>query len=406
MSGTTASSAVEPRRGSAGEVFRVALRLGLTSFGGPIAHLGYYERTYVRQRQWLSPDEYAGLVALCQMVPGPASSQVGYLIGLRRAGWGGAFAAWAGFTSPSAIVMFGFALLAPSLEGPTTDAVLHGLKLVAVAVVAQAVWSMARNLCPDRPRAALALLAAALLLVVGGPAVQIGALLIGAVGGALLCRNLPAAPGLPAMPVSLRTGGVALALFLILHVALPVAGAAAPHSLLALAGIFYKAGALVFGGGHVVLPLLRDALVPQGWLSDNNFLAGYGVAQAIPGPLFTFAAYLGAVVAPAGSGLLWSVVALVFIFLPGLLIALAGLPVWLWLGHHPAARAALAGINAAVVGILGAALYNPIWLSAVGNGRDVAIALVGFLLLERWRVPPLAIVLFSVGAALISALVP
>jgi chromate transporter len=406
MSETATSAGVEGRRGSAGEVFRVALRLGLTSFGGPIAHLGYYERTYVRQRQWLSTDEYAGLVALCQMVPGPASSQVGYLIGLRRAGWGGALAAWTGFTLPSAIVMFGFALLAPHLEGPTTDAVLHGLKLVAVAVVAQAVWSMARNLCPDRPRTALALLAAALLLVVGGSFVQIAALLIGAVGGALLCRNLPALPGLPAMPVSLRTGAVALALFLILLAALPLAGAAQPHSLLALAGIFYKAGALVFGGGHVVLPLLRDALVPQGWLSDNTFLAGYGVAQAIPGPLFTFSAYLGAIVAPAGAALLWSGVALVFMFLPGLLIALAGLQVWLWLGHHPAAQAALAGINAAVVGVLGAALYNPIWLSAVSNGRDVAIALTGFLLLERWRIPPLAIVIFSIAAALISALIP
>jgi len=264
--------------------------------------------------------------------------------------------------------------------------------------VAQAVWSMARNLCPDRPRAALALLAAALLLVISGSFVQIASLLIGAVGGALLCRNLPAAPDLPAMPVTLRTGGLALALFLTLLVALPLAGAAAPKSLLALAGIFYKAGALVFGGGHVVLPLLRDALVPQGW-----FLAGYGMAQAIPGPLFTFSAYLGAVVAPAGTALLGSAVALVFVFLPGMLIALAGLPVWLWLGHHPAARAALAGINAAVVGVLGAALYNPIWLSAVADGRDVAIALVGFLLLERWRVPPLAIVVFSVGAALISA---
>jgi chromate transporter len=405
MSETAASSAVEPRRGTVGEVFGVALRLGLTSFGGPIAHLGYYERTYVRQRRWLTPDEYAGLVALCQMVPGPASSQVGYLIGLRRAGWGGAFAAWAGFTLPSAIVMFGFALLAPRLEGPATDAVLHGLKLVAVAVVAQAVRSMARNLCPDRARAALALLAAALLLVATGSFFQIAALAIGAVGGALMCRDLPAAPALPAMPVSLRTGGAALALFLILLVALPLAGAAAPHSLLALAGIFYKAGALVFGGGHVVLPLLRDALVPRGWLSDNSFLAGYGVAQAIPGPLFTFSAYLGAIVAPVGDALLWSAVALVFIFLPGLLIALAGLPVWLWLGHHPAARAALAGINAAVVGVLGAALYNPIWLSAVGNGRDVAIALAGFLLLERWRVPPLAIVIFCVAAALMSEFV-
>ena len=194
MSETTASSAVASRRGSAGEVFLVALRLGLTSFGGPIAHLGYFERTYVRERQWLTPDEYGGLVALCQMVPGPASSQVGYLVGLRRAGWGGAFAAWAGFTLPSALVMFAFALLAPHLEGATTNAVLHGLKLVAVAVVAQAVWSMARNLCPDRLRAALALLAAALLLVLSGSFVQIAALLIGAVGGALLCRNLPAAP--------------------------------------------------------------------------------------------------------------------------------------------------------------------------------------------------------------------
>jgi chromate transporter len=404
MSETAASAAVEPRRGTAGEVFRVALRLGLTSFGGPIAHLGYFERTYVRQLQWLSPAEYAGLVALCQMVPGPASSQVGYLIGLRRAGWGGAFAAWAGFTLPSAIVMFAFALLAPHLEGRATDAVLHGLKLVAVAVVAQAVWSMARNLCPDRPRAMLALLAATLLLVDGGSFLQIAALLIGAVGGALSCRDLPALPGLPAMPVSLRTGGVALGLFLILLVLLPLAGAAAPHSLLALAGIFYKAGALVFGGGHVVLPLLRDALVPQGWLSDNIFLAGYGVAQAIPGPLFTFSAYLGAVVAPAGSALLWSAVALVFMFLPGMLIALAGLQIWLWLGHHPAARAALAGINAAVVGVLGAALYDPIWLSAVGNARDVAIALTGFLLLERWRIPPLAIVIFCVAAALLMRL--
>jgi chromate transporter len=403
MTETTASSGVETRRGSAGEVFLAALRLGLTSFGGPIAHLGYFERTYVRERQWLTPDEYGGLVALCQMVPGPASSQVGYLIGLRRAGWRGAFAAWAGFTLPSALVMFAFALLAARLEGPATNAVLHGLKLVAVAVVAQAVWSMARNLCPDRPRAALALLAAALLLVISGSFVQIAALLVGAVGGALLCRNLPAAPALPVMPVSLRIGGVALALFLILLLVLPLAGAAAPHSLVALAGIFYKAGALVFGGGHVVLPLLRDALVPQGWLSDNTFLAGYGVAQAIPGPLFTFSAYLGAVVAPAGAALLWSAVALFFIFLPGVLVALAGLPLWLWLGHHPAARAALAGINAAVVGVLGAALYNPIWLSAVTDGRDVAIALTGFLLLERWRVPPLAIVVFCVGAASISA---
>lgn len=392
------------RRG-AGEVFCVALGLGLTSFGGPIAHLGYFERTYVRQRQWVSPDEYAGLVALCQMLPGPASSQVGFLIGLRRAGWPGALAAWVGFTLPSALAMFAFALLAPEMRGPALDGVLHGLKLVAVAVVSQAVWSMAQKLCPDRPRAAIALLAAMLLLIVGGALIQDLVLVLGAMGGALLCRGIAANSGLPKMPVTMRAGGIVLAAFLVLLVGLPLAGRMMPHTFLDLAAVFYRAGALVFGGGHVVLPLLRDALVPQGWLSDNAFLAGYGAAQAIPGPLFTFSAYLGAVVAPAGATALWSGIALVFMFLPGLLVALAGLPLWSWLGHHPAARAALAGINAAVVGVLGAALYNPIWVSAVSNSRDVAIALAGFLLLERWRVPPLAIVVFCVAAALVSAVI-
>ncbi len=390
-------------RGAAGEVFRAALGLGLTSFGGPIAHLGYFERAYVRERAWLSAEEYAGLVALCQMLPGPASSQVGFLIGLRRAGWPGALAAWVGFTLPSAIALFGFAVLAPAMRGPALNAVLHGLKLVAVAVVAQAVWSMAQKLCPDRPRAALGLLAAALLLIASGPATQMLALALGAAGGAILCRDIAATPTLPVMPVSKRAGSIALVLFLALLVGLPLAGRAIPHSFVDLAGIFYKAGALVFGGGHVVLPLLRDALVPQGWLSDNAFLAGYGAAQAIPGPLFTFSAYLGAIVAPTGAALLWSVVALVFMFLPGILVALAGLPLWSWLGHHPAARAALAGINAAVVGVLGAALYNPIWISAIDSGVDVSIALTGFLLLQRWRVPPLAVVGFSVCAALLSA---
>lgn len=390
-------------RGSAGEVFATALGLGLTSFGGPIAHLGYFERTYVRQRQWLSADEYAGLVALCQMAPGPASSQVGFLIGLKRAGWLGGLAAWLGFTLPSAIVMFAFALLAPHLEGAAMDAVLHGLKLVAVAVVAQAVWSMAQKLCPDRPRAGLAIAGAALLLVIGGAWMQIFVLAGGAVGGMVLCRKVGAMAALPAMPVGFRAGGVALALFLGLLILCPVVIRTAPHTLAALSAIFYQSGALVFGGGHVVLPLLRDALVPGGWLSDDAFLAGYGMAQAVPGPLFTFSAYLGAVVAPAGAALLWSATALVFMFLSGLLVALAGLPLWSWFGHHTTARAALAGINAAVVGVLGAALYDPIWTSAVGNGRDVAIAATGLLLLERWHWPPLAVVVFSVAAAVIAA---
>lgn len=392
-------------RHGAGEVFRVTLGLGLTSFGGPIAHLGYFERAYVRERQWLSADDYAGLVALCQLLPGPASSQVGLLVGLRRAGWAGAVAAWAGFTLPSALVLFVFALLAPRLHGPVFEAVLHGLQLVAVAVVAQAVWSMAQKLCPDRRRAGLALAAATLMLVVGGAAVQILVLVLGAVGGVLLCRDLPVLPALPAMPVSPRAGGVALVLFLLMLVALPMAGRAAPGSLLSVASLFYQAGALVFGGGHVVLPLLRDALVPSGWLPDDVFLAGYGATQAMPGPLFAFSAYLGAAIAPSGSAALWSAVALVFMFLPGTLIALAGVPLWTWLAHGPSAKAGLAGVNAAVVGVLAAALYDPIWTSAIRGNRDVAIAAVGFLLLERWRVTPLAVVGFCMIAALVSAAV-
>jgi len=420
---TTEAAAPE---GRAGEVFRVTLRLGLTSFGGPVAHLGYFERAYVRERRWLSAEAYAGLVALCQMLPGPASSQVGLLVGMRRAGWAGGLAAWAGFTLPSAIVLFAVARLGPRLQGPVFAAVLHGLQLVAVAVVAQAVWGMAQKLCPDRRRAGLALAAAVLMLVTGSAGVQVLALLGGAAGGMLLCRGLPALPmphslaggrsggpsGGPSTPrsVSLLASGAALALFLVLLAGLPLLGRAAPHTLMDVAGIFYRAGALVFGGGHVVLPLLRDALVPDGWLSDPVFLAGYGATQAMPGPLFTFAAYLGAAMAPPGASALvaalWSAVALVFMFLPGVLIALAGLPLWSWLTRHEAARAALAGVNAAVVGVLGAALYDPIWTSAVLSGRDVAIALTGFLLLERWRAPPLAVVGLCAAAALLSAGVP
>lgn len=389
---------------SAFEVFVVSLGLGLTSFGGPIAHLGYFERAYVQRRKWLSADDYAGLVALCQMLPGPASSQVGALIGLKRAGWLGALAAWLGFTLPSALVLYLFALAAPGLKDPLTLAGLHGLKLVAVAVVAQAVWSMARKLCPDLARAGLALASAALLLVLGGALMQLAALAIGAVGGLLLCRNVESAPSPPTLPIRKRVGASAFVIFVVLLVGLPWLGSLAPHSLADLAGVFYRAGALVFGGGHVVLPLLHDALVPTGWMSDDTFLAGYGAAQAVPGPLFTFAAYLGAAASPSTSPpatALWASVATVFVFLPGVLIAVAGLPLWSWIGRHPAAAGALAGVNAAVVGVLGAALYDPIWTSAIRDGRDVAIALAGFLLLERWKAPPLAIVVFCVASAAI-----
>jgi chromate transporter len=409
MTADASEGAPPAARGDALEVFGVALGLGLTSFGGPIAHLGYFERTYVQRRRWLSAGDYAGLVALCQMLPGPASSQVGFLVGLRRAGWPGALAAWLGFTLPSALLMFAFALLAPRLSGPLTEAVLHGLKLVAVAVVAQAVWSMAPKLCPDLRRVALALIAAVLLLLVGGTLMQLVALGLGAIGGVLLCRDVQNAAVPPKLPVGRRTGLACLFLFVGLLIALPLAAEAAPRSMLGMIAVFYKAGALVFGGGHVVLPLLRDALVPSGWLSDGAFLSGYGAAQAVPGPLFTFAAYLGATIAPHGSAVgaaaLWSAAALVFIFLPGLLVALAGLPLWNWIGGHPAARGGLAGVNAAVVGVLGAALYNPIWTSAVLGPRDLAIALVAFMLLDRWRAPPILIVVFCVGAAAISGFV-
>ena len=406
--GVAPADAEPPPGGRAREVFAVALGLGLTSFGGPIAHLGYFERAYVQRRRWLTADDYAGLVALCQMVPGPASSQASFLIGLRRASWPGAFAAWLGFTLPSAVVMFAFAWLAPRLTGPLTQAVLHGLKLVAVAVVAQAVWSMAGKLCPDRRRAALGLMAATLLLLIGGPLMQLAALAAGAIGGVLLCRGVQSPSTPPELPVNRRAGIAFMAVFLALLVALPLAAQTAPRSMLAMAAVFYKTGALVFGGGHVVLPLLRDALVPSGWISDNAFLSGYGAAQAVPGPLFTFAAYLGATIAPRGSGIgvsgLWSVAALVFIFLPGMLVTLAALPLWSLVGHHSLARGALAGVNAAVVGVLGAALYNPIWTSAILNARDLAVALIAFLLLERWRAPPILIVVFCVAAAAATAL--
>lgn len=389
-------------------MFSVALRLGLTSFGGPIAHLGYFEREYVERRKWLSTDDYAGLVALCQLLPGPASSQVGFLIGLGRAGWPGALAAWLGFTLPSAVLMFLFAWLAPRLTGPLAQGLVHGLKLVAVVIVAQAVWSMGRKLCPDRVRTALAVAAASLLLAGGGPLAQIIVLVAGAAAGAVFCRAVDAGPLALRFPIGPRAGWCAGAAFVVLLGVLPLAVRSEPRSLFAMAAVFYQAGALVFGGGHVVLPLLRDALVPAGWLTDGAFLSGYGAAQAVPGPLFTFAAYLGALIAPSGSGIqvraLWSAMALVFLFLPGLLVSVAGLRIWTWLGRHPAARGGLAGVNAAVVGVLGAALYDPIWTGAILSGRDLAAAVIGFMLLERWRAPPILIVGFCVSAAMGMAL--
>lgn len=387
------------------ETFSTSLRLGLTSFGGPIAHLGYFERTYVKEKGWLSYEEYSQLVALAQLLPGPTSSQVNFLIGLQRSGWLGALSSWAGFTLPSALLLYAFAVLAPKAHGPLLEAALHGLKLVAVAIVAQAVWGMAARLCPDRARTGIALAGMALLLLFGGAFAQIAVILTGAAAGAWLCREVGQAAGSQAPGAGSKAAWAAFAVFGILLLGLPVLAAFAPGGLVSLADISYRSGALVFGGGHVVLPLLRDALVPSGMLTDGAFLAGYGVAQAVPGPLFTLSAYLGAAAAPAGaSPAAWAAAALAFIFLPGMLAAVAGVPLWRWLAGHPAAQGALAGINAAVVGILGAALYDPVWTTAVTGKADVVIAVTGFFLLEKWKTPPLLIVVFCLAASLPSVL--
>jgi chromate transporter len=386
-----------------GEVFVEALRLGLTSFGGPIAHLGYFERTYVRKLRWLSPSDYASLVAVCQILPGPVSSKVGFLVGLRRAGWAGGIAAWLGFTLPSAIAMYAFAKLAPALQTPLMDSLLHGLKLAAVAVVAQAVWSMARRLNADVPRACIGLLAAATMLAATGAFAQVAVLIAGALLGAVACTNAEWNISPPPDVASPRVARFALALFVALLLILPLAAAGAPHGWAAFADAFYRAGALVFGGGHVVLPLLRDALVPA-WLSDDAFLAGYGAAQAMPGPLFTFAAYVGASASPPGGTALAAAVALVAVFLPGLLLAVASLRVLHRLEAFPRAPAALAGVNAAVVGILAAAWYDPVWTGSVEDAGDAAIALLGLLLIEYWRVPPIVAVTACVAATLLRRL--
>jgi chromate transporter len=391
---------------SAGEIFRAFLKLGLTSFGGPIAHLGYFRAEFVERRRWLSERAYADLVALAQFLPGPASSQTGFAIGLMRGGALGGLAAWAGFTLPSAALLIAFAYGARGFADLAWGAgLLHGLKLVAVAIVGQAVLGMARNLSPDRPRAAIATAALVLLLVAPGSLAQIGAIALGAAAGLVLCRDDGAAHAERlAMPVSRRAGLACLAAFFAL---LALSVAPWPGGLPALFVAFYRSGALVFGGGHVVLPLLRDAVVAPGWISDSAFLAGYGAAQAVPGPLFTFAAYLGALSNLSGTssaGLAGAVVALVAIFLPGLLLLVGALPFWDAMRASKLAQAAMRGVNAAVVGLLGAAFYSPVFTSAVRAPVDFAIAATGFILLVVWRAPPFAVVLMSAAAGAALAL--
>lgn len=389
--------------GSAAEVFGAFLRLGLTSFGGPIAHLGYFRNELVLRRRWLDDRAYGDLVALCQFLPGPSSSQVGFALGLSRAGWPGALAAFAGFTLPSALLMVLFATLAPRLDGPAGAGALHGLKIVAVAIVAQAVWGMARSLCPDRPRAGIAVAAVAVLAFVPGAFGMIGAILAGAVAGLVLCRGAaqPAAPAV--LPLS-RAGGIAaLAAFGAGLVLLPLL--AGSSQAWAVVDGFYRAGALVFGGGHVVLPLLEGEVVARGWVTQDAFLAGYGAAQAVPGPLFTFAAYLGAVLGPEPSGWGGAALALGAVFLPGFLVLAGALPFWNALRARPAPQAMMQGANAAVVGILGAALYHPIFTSAVGGLPDLALAAACFVALTVWQAPAWAVVLAGAAGGIVLSLV-
>lgn len=387
--------------GSIREVLAASLRLGLTSFGGPIAHLGYFRREYVERRGWLDEATYADLVALCQMLPGPASSQLGILIGTRRAGMLGGVVAWLGFTLPSAIVLVLFGLLSRSVDLSSAGWV-GGLKIAAVAIVAQAVYLMARTLTPDWPRRFLAVLAAIVALAWTTPFSQIAII----AGGALIGRLLLSSPTVPATghepsPVSRRVAVVCLTLFVGLLIGLPLLVAVGDQPL-ALFDAFYRSGALVFGGGHVVLPLLHTSVVDPGWASNDAFVAGYGAAQAVPGPLFTFAAYLGAVSNVPPNGWVGATIALVAIFLPSFLLVFGALPFWDRLRGSTGFRRALTGTNAAVVGILAAALYTPVWTSAITAPIDVGVAALGLGLLLTGRVPPLAVVaLCAVGGQVI-----
>jgi chromate transporter len=381
-------------------IFGTFLKLGSTSFGGPIAHLGYLRTEFVDRRRWLDDKAYADLVVLCQFLPGPASTQIGIALGLSRRGLPGAVAAWLGFTLPSALIMIAFAHGLELMHGSSDAGWLHGLKIAAVAVVAQAVWIMGRNLAPDRTRASFAAGAALLVLAWPGTLAQIAAIALGALLGWLL---LPAeaAPSQQAhFGGSRRLAWIAWTVFVALLIALPVAARGSGSYVVSMFDSFYRAGSLVFGGGHVVLPLLREEVVPRGWVSDSDFLAGYAMAQALPGPLFSVAAYLGAVSKGQPNGWLGGMIALVAIFLPAFLLVLGALPYWDRWRRQPALRAAMNGVNAAVVGILLAALYDPIFTSAVHGRTQFALATLAFALLLLWRVSPFWVVLLCAAAGI------
>ncbi|MEO8857758.1 MAG: chromate efflux transporter [Burkholderiaceae bacterium] len=386
-----------PGTGSPLEVLRAFLKLGLSSFGGPVAHLGYFHTEFVKQRGWLDDRSYSDLVALCQFLPGPASSQVGMALGLQRAGWLGAAMAWIGFTLPSALVLIAFAYGIARFGGLAASGAIHGLKVVAVAVVAQAVWGMAKSLCPDRLRAGLAIFAALLTLVLPSATGQVGAIVATGLVGWLLLK-LPVQESAPhaGYGVSRRAGVVALCLFFVLLLGLPLAALASGSTWWTLLAGFYRAGALVFGGGHVVLPLLQSTVVPIGAVSNADFLAGYGATQAVPGPLFTFAAYLGAVMQGPLPRWLAGLVFLGVIFVPAFLLVVGALPFWDVLRQRSGIRSAMAGVNAGVVGILLSALYDPVWTSAILARADFGLALAAFGLLVYARLS--AVMVVALGA--------
>lgn len=390
----------QPHHNSAWQIFWIFLKLGLTSFGGPVAHLGYFHQAFVLKLRWLSEAEYADLVALCQFLPGPSSSQVGLALGYRQAGYAGALSAWLGFTLPSALILLGFALGLSQFEQLLSTGVVHGLKVVAVAVVAQAVWGMARQLCPDVARINLMLLACAAVLLFSHAWMQLLVIAIAALIGVLCFADKvsPISSSALSLTVSktsrkFNMSVVWLVLFIGLLFGLPLLQQLYPSATLAMFDAFYRSGALVFGGGHVVLPLLQAEVVHSGWVSADRFLAGYALAQAVPGPLFTFAAYLGASMQHAPSGLAGAVVALIAIFLPSFLVLFAVLPHWDHLRQYAKVQAGLMAVNAAVVGILLAALYQPIWSSSIVTPIDFCLALLGFVALMFWKLPPWLLVL-------------
>ncbi len=392
------------QHGSPAEVFLVAARLGLTSFGGPIAHLGYFREEYVRKRRWIDEQTFGDLIGLCQFLPGPASSQVGISIGIARAGVLGGIAAWLGFTVPSALALIAFGYGVQHLT--TTEASwIHGLLVVAVAVVAQAVLGMARRFCPDRRRQTIAIVATLLMLTWPTGLAQV---LVIAGAGLIGWRIIAAdavTPGAPLrVAISKRVGALSLATFAVLLGGLTLLQATVAGYALHLVASFYRVGSLVFGGGHVVLPLLQSAVVDPGWVSSSKFLSGYGAAQAIPGPLFTFSAYLGTVAQPSPHGWVGGLVALGAIYLPSFLLVIGILPFWDEVRAHPRFQTALQGINAAVVGLLLAALYTPVWTSAIRGKADFGLAVAAFGLLMYWKLPPWMVVVFgAVGGALIAA---